>query len=671
MYTRTYICLTKFTVSCQQPTKSVHCKRRRCRRRRPFDFTYNNSAFTFTISQWLAKNGKIQTTRNKIPTFHLSNVVMYGILENYFAMRIFLRHIEKSCHRQGGLSNNSPLHSFLCHSRALSSLSSSDSTRENQHNQRRKGKCTIQSSLSTISPYPFANERRVIDHKYRCLSSTADAIDSNSSTKSSLWSSSMERLLLEAGIERKYLEEMASKRPTPLRLKDMYNLGSSPEPHQRLLNAQFLYDELPIRIALRVMDLLTLPHGLGEAAPIQQVTSIYLNFLKRFQDLPRPTDAAQEEAFTDMLQAQVLDRTSIPVSIASGVQTWWKTIDGAADDEENRLHEMEDALNRFFTARVGLRFLTEHYVLSSNRPSAAALRDVTCLFPDSGPCKETGLIQANCNVVREVRRVADLVTAQTTDYYGADLCPVIDIVDCVGDDSPLFTYVPQHLHYMITELLKNSCRASIRRYRELVRMAEESDLSHAREIEIPRIRVVMVKGKEDVTIKIADKGGGIPRSLLPTIWKFAHSTANQDEQQTDFGTDASGAKIRGFGLPLARIYARYFGGELSLKSTEGYGLDAYLHLPRLGNACEQLPLRVRDSPGERDSMPLSPLPKHSKSKQESLANGQNVGIRTYSTTPRSGQNLKLTASNLLAPSRLSPSDPVSLATNGVTSMVSL
>ena len=65
----------------------------------------------------------------------------------------------------------------------------------------------------------------------------------------------------------------------------------------------------------------------------------------------------------------------------------------------------------------------------------------------------------------------------------------------------------------------------------------------------------------------------------------------------------SGAKIRGFGLPLARIYARYFGGELTLKSTEGYGLDAYLHLPMLGTSCERLPLRVRDSPGALVSLP--------------------------------------------------------------------
>jgi hypothetical protein len=132
----------------------------------------------------------------------------------------------------------------------------------------------------------------------------------------------------------------------------------------------------------------------------------------------------------------------------------------------------------------------------------------------------------------------------------------------------------------------------------------------------------LVKGKEDITIKIADRGGGIPRSKIATIWKFAHSTAASDESNCEFGNDeVMGTKIRGFGLPLARIYARYLGGELTLKSMEGYGLDAYLHLPRLGNSCENLPARVTTSPGELDSMP---------SFRRGDAKGMN-GVRDFST----------------------------------------
>lgn len=119
------------------------------------------------------------------------------------------------------------------------------------------------------------------------------------------------------------------------------------------------------------------------------------------------------------------------------------------------------------------------------------------------------------------------------------------------------------------------------------------------------IRVVVTKGAEDVTIKIADQGGGMPRSVAKRIWSFAHSTRAKEgktQGENEFGKDEfTGGHIRGFGLPLARIYARYFGGEVTIKSMEGYGVDAYVYLPVLGVACENLPQRVNLSPGNLDS----------------------------------------------------------------------
>jgi len=122
---------------------------------------------------------------------------------------------------------------------------------------------------------------------------------------------------------------------------------------------------------------------------------------------------------------------------------------------------------------------------------------------------------------------------------------------------------------------------------------------------LPPIRIIVAKGAEDVTIKIADRGGGMPRSLMQRIWTFAHSTLKKEkpeEEKGDFEKDEyTGRHIRGFGLPLTRIYARYFGGEVTIKSMEGYGVDAYLYLPVLGVACENLPQRVIRSPGNLDS----------------------------------------------------------------------
>lgn len=39
----------------------------------------------------------------------------------------------------------------------------------------------------------------------------------------------------------------------------------------------------------------------------------------------------------------------------------------------------------------------------------------------------------------------------------------------------------------------------------------------------------------------------------------------------------------GFGLPLSRLYARYFGGDLSLVNIPGYGVDVFLKLKALNS----------------------------------------------------------------------------------------
>lgn len=48
----------------------------------------------------------------------------------------------------------------------------------------------------------------------------------------------------------------------------------------------------------------------------------------------------------------------------------------------------------------------------------------------------------------------------------------------------------------------------------------------------------------------------------------------------------------GVGLPLSRVYAEYWAGSLELHSLEGYGVDAFLQISKLGNKNEQLTTRA-------------------------------------------------------------------------------
>lgn len=400
------------------------------------------------------------------------------------------------------------------------------------------------------------------------------------------------------------LQRLAAQRTTPLRLADMYKYAVQTEDlSQRLLNAQFLWKELPIRLAQRAMDLLTLPHGLNETRGISNVAHQYLKYLELFQHVPKPTTNEEETLFTDVLEKVILDRTTIPTAIYQGIASW-KQQHQSINVQESE--EMERALYRFFTARVGVRFLMEHHILSSPKrhkkyhdmqnnvsEKTTKTEGLPCsndnrIVPGHGDF--LGCIQTHCDALCEVQKVAALVKEQTLQQFG--VAPEILVVDSSSPDNRtdnVFTYVPHHLQYMVAELLKNASRATVLRHHHAKNKGQA----------LPPIKAVVVKGAEDVSIKIADQGGGAPRSTMEQIWKFAHSShKDENDKKTVDETSA-----RGFGLPLARIYARYFGGELTLRSMEGYGVDAYLYLPRLGQNGEELPASVATSPGESDSSP--------------------------------------------------------------------
>jgi pyruvate dehydrogenase kinase 2/3/4 len=66
-----------------------------------------------------------------------------------------------------------------------------------------------------------------------------------------------------------------------------------------------------------------------------------------------------------------------------------------------------------------------------------------------------------------------------------------------------------------------------------------------------------------------------------------YSTAPQPPASTDH-TNTVPLAGYGYGLPLSRLYARYFQGDLMVTSYEGYGTDAVIFLKALSNEANEL-----------------------------------------------------------------------------------
>jgi len=91
-----------------------------------------------------------------------------------------------------------------------------------------------------------------------------------------------------------------------------------------------------------------------------------------------------------------------------------------------------------------------------------------------------------------------------------------------------------------------------------------------REDHFPPIKVIVVEGKEDITIKISDEGGGIPRSAISLIWTYMYTTMegqnlDQDFQASDFRAPMAGF---GYGLPLSRLVRVFFRSTMQPQTTD-------------------------------------------------------------------------------------------------------
>jgi pyruvate dehydrogenase kinase 2/3/4 len=388
------------------------------------------------------------------------------------------------------------------------------------------------------------------------------------------------------------IRQMAALTATPVSLQDLFKYGSCVSEKQRRANARFLHRELPLRIAQRVHELAMLPESLAECAEVRQVRSWYVHYFNLLTAFPMPSCSEDERRFTQLCKHILQSPDAVVLALSMGIVSWrnrqsrrWRRDGGDA--------RLDDILDRFYMARIGLRFLLEHHVSVTTDDGRG-----------SGGTQQAGIIEQRCQPAA-VAQVAAEHARQLCEMHLGD-CPPITFH---GHTNARITYVASHLHYMIFECLKNACRATV----------ERCAAQGIRVDETP-VKVIFAEGREDVTIKISDEGGGIARSEMGRIFSYLHSTAAPPVPGGG-GGDGGGASGQGVGhmggasaglgpaplaglgvgLPLSRLYAQYFGGDLQLMSMDGYGIDAYLHIHKLGRAVEGLPSPVNDAPAERDS----------------------------------------------------------------------
>ncbi len=273
-------------------------------------------------------------------------------------------------------------------------------------------------------------------------------------------------------------------------------------------------------------------------------------------------------------------------------------------------------LDEHLRARIGTRLIAEQHI--ALHVSSQPHQDPQTCNTEYDNSSYVGVIDTALRPATIINSCGNFVSEICELKYGVRPTWIID-----GEPDTTFAYVPVHLEYIITELLKNAFRATVESGRSqepvVITIAAEPDSPRGGPSSLDRKRSMEkaigertdenspIKPFEDsapgVTIRIRDRGGGISPEVLPKIWSYSFTTFSDEDDLPGQslgnanthalnmmsgagGGEGSSIAGLGYGLPLGRAYAEYFGGGIAVQSLYGWGCDVYLRLKGLGKLQE-------------------------------------------------------------------------------------
>ncbi|XP_058035470.1 pyruvate dehydrogenase kinase, isozyme 2 isoform X2 [Ahaetulla prasina] len=356
----------------------------------------------------------------------------------------------------------------------------------------------------------------------------------------------------------KYIEHFSKFSPSPLSMKQFLDFGASNACEKT--SFIFLRQELPVRLANIMKEINLLPDRVLSTPSVQLVQSWYVQSLLDimvFLDKD-PEDQRILGQFTNALVTIRNRHNDVVPTMAQGVIEYRE----AYGDDPVSNQNIQYFLDRFYLSRISIRMLLNQHTLIFDGSTNPA-------HP-----KHIGSIDPNCNVSDVVRDAYDMAKLLCDKYYLASPDLEIQEVNANQPNQPIhMVYVPSHLYHMLFELFKNAMRATVE--------------SHESSPTLPPIKVMVALGQEDLSIRMSDRGGGVPLRKIDRLFSYLYSTA----PKPDLGTGGTPLAGFGYGLPISRLYAKYFQGDLQLFSMEGFGTDAVIYLKALStDSVERLPV---------------------------------------------------------------------------------
>ena len=379
--------------------------------------------------------------------------------------------------------------------------------------------------------------------------------------------------------------------PHPVSLRQLAGYGKTLTRQKIIGSSNFVRLELPIRLAMRIRDLQTLPYMVASNLHLAQVYESYYNLFEAIRKIPKIQSLEDNDKFCEILGSLLDAHISNLSHLMMGALeiSILKALSG---------YELDEFMSLMLRSRISRRVIVEQHL---------SLSDLYRKHPYSRkPADYIGEIFYQCKTADHLRLAADFVK-----HSMLGLCPdIVKMPDVIvdGDVDARISFIQPHLHYLFGEILRNSYEAVISAHKD-------------KPGKMPPIKVTIINSDRHIQFRISDRGPGIPHNQLSNIWSFRkkpavareslacihrmpglnlsdrhleddifeRSSIDEASQQTtgDFNSTLAHLIKRphdlklGLGLPMCKVYADYWNGYLLINSLRGYGTDTLLTLSKL------------------------------------------------------------------------------------------
>ncbi|PHJ20322.1 atpase histidine kinase dna gyrase b hsp90 domain-containing protein [Cystoisospora suis] len=360
------------------------------------------------------------------------------------------------------------------------------------------------------------------------------------------------------------VEKMSSTPIRPMTIKRLLQLEPANDA-SLLKGAEWIREELPVRLSHRLYDFHRLPFIAVTNPLVHSVYETYVRTFDRMRRLAPLRTVDDMKAFVEIVEKERSTHDRTVDLMGQGVRQLRRVC---------RDVDLNSFLERFFYFRIGRRVMIDQLVHLQRKQEGWR-----------------GIIHLSCHAAKIIEQRSKDVRESCRHSYG--LAPRVVIS---GNTDMKFATIPDHLALIVTEVLKNALRATVEFHTMGNSLVDATTRGLIQDDEdLPEVKVEVYKGKREVVIKVSDKGGGVPPPKVQDIWSFGYSTVGDSNTKLQGNSSCIGANfIRsdmagyGFGLPLARAFARYFGGDIHVQSHFGIGTDVYITLNHIGDQEEAL-----------------------------------------------------------------------------------